>query len=167
VWAVFVDGVEVGRHQRLGANSLAFGPAGMRYTYAAWDGRSWCVMLDGIAGSPYAQVGEVAFSPAGDRAAYPASRGRGGLVVVDGVEGRRYDQIGAVVFSPDGAHTAYQGRRGSGWHVVVDAMEGPAFDALAPGGPQFGARGVEYVAVRGNAVYRVQQALPETSPGRR
>jgi uncharacterized protein (TIGR03067 family) len=118
------------------------------------------VIVDGVAGSEYHDVGQgsLRFSEDGARTAYVAKRGKKWLPVVDGSEGPECDGIGhsGVRFSPDGKRVAYvAGHRGRSekWFAVVDGVKGNEYDGIDADTPVFSldSKHVAYVARRGES----------------
>ena len=107
--------------------------------HAAWiavkEGKKY-IMLDGIAGKTYEDVGKPIFSPDSKRLAYWAKSENKYFFVVDGIEGDKYDAVGNVwgnrhdeehaplnfVFSPDSMHFAYRAQQDNKSMLVVDGM---------------------------------------------
>lgn len=78
------------------------------------------VIHNGVAGKPYATVGNVILSPDGKRIAYGALVEGEWRMVVDGKEGVPFNTVKSPLFSPDGSHLAYQAMAGERWHLVLD-----------------------------------------------
>jgi hypothetical protein len=117
-------------------------------------------VVDGQAGAQYDGIGEgsLVFSADGKRMAYAALNGKKFFVVVDGQAGAQYDAIGSPVFSPDGKRVAYRALQGQKSSVVLDVQTGAGYDAILEGSPIFNANGgLEYLAIKEGALYRVQQ----------
>lgn len=73
------------------------------------------------------------------------------------------------VFSDDGAHVAFLTVKGNAGLIVLDGKEGPLYDYI-PSGPVFRKDGyLEYLAVRGDTLYRVTVPVPSRGelPSRR
>ncbi|TSC73033.1 MAG: hypothetical protein G01um101438_56 [Parcubacteria group bacterium Gr01-1014_38] len=93
--------------------------------FIAFEDRKQHVVINGIRGKSYDQVGRVVFSPDGHRNAYTAQRGEKTFVVIDGREEQaQFDEIDgdSITFSRDGRHVAYIGtdRKEKKQFVVLD-----------------------------------------------
>lgn len=98
-----------------------------RLMYAAIDGQSVRVVVDGVAGPPLGGAQRLTFSPDGRRFAYVGILSHGIALFVDHEPGPIFDAIASPVFSPDSRRLAYGAVRRSRLHVVVDGVEGPEF----------------------------------------
>ncbi len=124
------------------------------------------VVVDGVAGPRYDQVGKPVVSSDGLHVAYIASRGQADhrkvVAVIDGHEGPEYDEIPLnrggnwEPFSSNGQHSAYMARAGTKWRAIVDGQPGPEYDEVQPIAPAawysfFSADGsrIVYLARRG------------------
>lgn len=106
---------------------IAFSENGRAVVYVVVRTDGEHVVLNGVSGRPYKDIGNVALSPDGQRVAYSVAKGEKRVVVLDGIEGQAYDGIGnQLVFSPDSRHIAYEARSGDRWQVVVDGASSPA-----------------------------------------
>ena len=107
-----------------------FSDDGDHFAFVGRVGPKWSVVVDGVAGPLFDQVGSgtlgdgpetVVFSQDGARFAYGAKRGERWHVVVDGEIGPAHDGLyGLPIFSADGTHLAYQAVVGDKACVVVD-----------------------------------------------
>lgn len=118
----FLDG------QSIGAGSdLALSPDGTRLAYSVHRGRDEVVVIDGVEGKPYTNVGFVTFSPDSQRVAYIArivTLGETGRrVVVDGVESGLHTDVRAFTFSGESQHFAYLAQEGEQWYVYLDGEQ--------------------------------------------
>jgi WD40-like Beta Propeller Repeat len=112
------------------AGALAFSSDGNHFAFVALDGPNWRVVVDGVPGPAFDQLGggtvgtgpqTVVFTPDGNRCAYPAKRGDRWHVVVDGEVGPAHEGLyGLPVFSADGTRLAYQAVDEDRACVVVD-----------------------------------------------
>jgi hypothetical protein len=151
--------------------SPTFSPDSRHLAYIELGGE-WHFVLDGKEGPAYPKIAvpwnsfNLVFSPDSRHTAYVAWKGKICCVVVDGKEQAEYDGADMQAFSPDSKHLAYYARKGPKWVLVTDGIEGPEYDDIIrnmPYGrpPAFRPDGaVEYLAVRGNFLYRVTQPLP-------
>jgi hypothetical protein len=120
------------------------------------------VVVDGVEGPAYEEVGDPLFSPDGQRIAYGASVDRHPRMVVDGVAGPAYDRVSVPVFSPDSQRLAYIAWQ-SEKPVLVNGAEVAALDAtdsaqglvFSPDG-----RRLAYVARRGKQSFVVVNGVP-------
>jgi roadblock/LC7 domain-containing protein len=102
----------------------------------AWIGvkeaKQW-IIIDGIAGQNYDEVGAPIFSPNNKSVAYAARVGTKWFVVVDGVEGKKYDKVdsSSISYSPDSNRMAYMANINNKWLAVIDGMEGKQYDRYA------------------------------------
>jgi len=89
--------------------SLVASSDGEHVAYISQRWPKWLVMVDGVEGEKYDQIGEgsLTFSPDGQHFAHSARRGDKWLVVADGIEGKEYAGIWDIIFSPDSRHLAY------------------------------------------------------------
>lgn len=138
-WVVVVDGKESPEYDGIAKSSPVFGPDSKRVAYHAclgeWEGGEHFLVIEGVRGPSYDQLGGLSFSPDGKRVAYWARRGPKEtgkeFVVVDGEAGPEYESVLSPIFSPDSRHVAYEASAGP-WedhnHVVVvdgeEVMEG-------------------------------------------
>lgn len=79
----------------------------------------------------------------------------------NGQPGAEYVSISEqnVWFSEDGAHWAYGANNGKGWLLVLDGKPGPEFDSIYAPRVHFEKNGrINYLALRGGKMYRVEQA---------
>lgn len=104
-------------------DAFAFGPStapAYRLAYVApVDGGGEQVIVDGIAGPAYDEVGEPVWSPDG-RVAYSARQKDRDSLIVDGKERSSGTWVGAPVFSPDGKRLAFLAQQGQAWLAIVD-----------------------------------------------
>jgi hypothetical protein len=151
-----------------------FSPDGRSVAYLARVRKDeWAVVRNGRPGPPLPKArGKPASSPDGTRLAYAACphlrKGRRGAVaVVDGTVSRLHDMVSAPSFSADSRHVVYIVRDGEREWVVVDGRDGPQYDEVYHGRQNCVARltfhsdgSVDYLARRGDTVYRVRQFPP-------
>jgi hypothetical protein len=106
---------------------IAFSADRGRVAYVMPCKNGYKVVIDGIEGDEYDEVGPPVFSPDNKHVAYAAMRGDKCLVVIDGVEGKEYDGIYTdeqnITFSPDGKRLAYLARRDNKMFLVVNREE--------------------------------------------
>jgi Tol biopolymer transport system component len=135
----------------------------------------WTVALDGRPGPTFRDVwGKSLFSPDGKRLAYVARCLDRGVklrlvAVVDGKPSPTHESVSDLSFSPDSRHTAYVARDADREWVVLDGQNGPQYDEVLRPRPSdvethlaFRPDGsAEYVAQRGDTIYRVRQFPPE------
>jgi WD40 repeat protein len=95
------------------AANLSYGTDGS-YAYAARNGKSWFVVVNGIEGPVYDRVVDPIFSPDGKYLVYRARRdGKRFVVTADGKNGTvikehtSFEQVLDVTFTPDGRSIAY------------------------------------------------------------
>jgi len=107
------------------------------------------VLVDGVAGAAYREVGTPVWSQDG-RLAYPARHADGWVLVEDGREhpGGAADAVGAPVFSADGRRLAYLVRRGRASVAVVDGRE-HRFARALEGSLAFSADGRRWAVIAG------------------
>jgi hypothetical protein len=117
------------------------------------------MVVDGVEGGEYDEVGTPLFSADSRRVAYAAQRDHKWVVVVDGMEGKEYYGVAGLQFSPDSRRVAYAAQaRGTALHlgklfVVVDGVEENEYDMIYD--LQFSADSghVAYAARRGTTVW--------------
>jgi Tol biopolymer transport system component len=152
-----------------------FSPDGRSVAYLARVGKDeWAVALNGKAGPTFREVwGKPLFGPNGERLAYVARLiDKGGkrqlVAVIDGKPSSPRQSVFDLSFSPDSRHVAYVARDGEVESVVADGQSGPQYDEVLRPRPSedqlylaFGPKGsVEYLARRGDTIYRVRQFPP-------
>ena len=154
-----------------GFGEFVFSPNSQRLAYLIHKGEKSSVMVDNEPGRFHDGVGDITFSPDSSTVAYVAQKRKRRLVVeglrltleehnpwslvVDGRSGPDHDDIRHVVFSPDSSRLVYAAGKGEKNVVVVDGRAGKEYDVIVCG-PVFREDGrVEYVAQRGDALYRV------------
>lgn len=106
---VVLDGSWQAEFDNIYEDSLVFSPDSKRLAYAAHQGvpgRSY-VVVDGVAGRGYEEVGSVRFSPNSQHLAYIARKDREfKAAVLDGKEAEPYPYVTCIAFSPDGLRFA-------------------------------------------------------------
>jgi hypothetical protein len=112
---------------------LSPSPDGRHLAFVRVEGHEQRLVVDGVQGSPYREVGPPVFSRDG-RVASTVREGKKVFIEVrpDGSRQGPYREAGSIVFSPDGrrlAHIAGDGRKS---FVVVDGAEGARYDAVLP-----------------------------------
>ena len=137
--------------------NMTFSPDSKRVAYQAQKGGKWLIVLDGQPGVEYDQIVDMRFSPDSKRVAYGVvQQGKKWLAVVDGQPSPEYDLVGLPTFSPDSKHVVYEAHKGKELVVVVDGQP-VEYDRARLVAPIFRPDGVlEYLAVRGNSLYRVK-----------
>ena len=113
-------------------------------------------MVDEKQDKYYEQTGPPVLSTNGSRQAYRWRENYGWRVRVDREDGPAHSGVADPVLSPDGQHVAYGAREAEKYRVYVDGEPSPAYEWLGAGGPQFGSEGVEFLAQRGGALFRVR-----------
>jgi WD40 repeat protein len=102
-------------------------PDGNRVAYRSLSGGGACVVIDGVAGRAYREIGKGTplFSPDSKRVAYFAQHQDDfkWAAVVDGAESKAYDNIKEMAFSPNSKHLAFVAQAEHAHFVVVDGME--------------------------------------------
>ena len=118
--------------------ALLFSPDSQRLAYWALGDDGARLVVDGVAGPAYKDIGQPVFSPDSIRLAHPVVLPGGMAAVVDGQQGPTFDQVGPIVFSPDSRRVGYFARRGKAMVPVVDGSPGPDFaDMYGLGSPVF------------------------------
>ena len=88
---VVVNGAEVDKQSagfRPSEGAVVFSPDSRRVAHVSRHGDAWRIVVNGVAGKNYLQVGTPVFSPDSQRVAYTATpKFRQYIVVVDGKEG--------------------------------------------------------------------------------
>ena len=137
-----------------------FSSDGKHLAYGARSGKNWRVVLDGVEGKVYPELGidarkigdfrSLVFSPDSSRMGYLARTADNKWhAVVDSHEGPAYDRIEKIVFSPDSRHFACVAQRGREYVMVFDGREGASYVAVekpvfSPDSSQFA-----YIAYKG------------------
>jgi len=169
-WAIVVNGQECGSYDEVA--SVKVSEDANLVAAAVRTGGQWFVVVNGRREGPYDSV-QPALGPHGmrgplvglwppvragssnTRLGYAASDGSKWFVVVDGKRSAPYDHAFTPAFSRDGKHTAFVAVKRDNGLVVLDGKEGPQYDYIAAG-PVFRKDGsLEYLAVRGETLYRV------------
>lgn len=111
-------------------SSKVFTPPGARQVvWREKRGRQWTMVVNGVAGKAYGNIGVPVFSPDGSQMAYtvqpgaePAARGKSETRVVhQGGESTAFAQVGALEFTGDGQHVAYlAAAEGDRFQPVID-----------------------------------------------
>ncbi len=138
----------------------------------AFRGNMGIMVVDGIEGKTYFNVGNPVFSPDSQRLAYAATESRPlgndqyevrSFVVVDGVEGKAYEGEFAIasapVFSPDSRRVAYAVRLTDRQFVIVDGTEGRVYDAVGQITFSPDSRHVAYAASQGERQFVVVDGM--------
>lgn len=127
---VVVDGKEGKRYSQVGEPT--FFPSSGQVVYPAVRNRKWVMVIGGVEGNEYDNVGEgdPAFSPDGKRLAYPAKRGRKWLMVIDGSESDKFDRISGAVFSPDSKRVMFAAIENKKHCVIVDGEIVTGYDEV-------------------------------------
>lgn len=155
------DGAEGNEYEFPGVGKAIFSPDGSRMAYTAYNGSNGnFLVLDGVEGRSYNELGDPIFSPESRHVAYRAVRNGRDLVVLDDIEGRDYNNVWGLTFSADG-RLAYAARE---WPrnekdvhmIVVDGQEGRPYEKTGYGqgirfGPVFGPDGRHMVYVANDA----------------
>ncbi|MBM3472064.1 MAG: hypothetical protein FJX75_02170 [Armatimonadetes bacterium] len=158
----------------LGVGEPVFGPDGRSVAYCAQVRKDeWALVRDGRPGPQLPEARRrLAFSPDGRRLAYaacisPPKGKRQVVAVVDGKPGPPHENVSAPFFSADSRHVAYVARDGKREWVVVDGRDGPHYDRvfrdreICDAQVSFHPDGsVQYVAQRGDTIYRVRRFPP-------
>lgn len=174
-WVVMVNGQKRGSYEKVA--SVRISEDGSMVAAAVLDGGHWFVIVNGHREGPYDSVEPplVSYSTAAPTSSAAAGSGRmrlgyaaavGGkwFVVVDSERSAPYDRTFAPIFSHDGQHVAFRAVKGNKGLVILDGQEGPLYDYIAAG-PAFRKDGsLEYLAVRGDTLYRVTVPV-NLSPG--
>jgi hypothetical protein len=129
---VLVDGAQVTALETIdGAKDLVFSPDGRRLAYTARRGKQSFVVVDGVPGPAYDEVGVPVFSSDG-RLAYAARRADAAFLLIEPEprESTPYVRVGNPVFSPDGRRLAYWVYDGKQEHVVLDGVAGKPYDGI-------------------------------------
>ncbi len=165
-----------------GPNSVFISDDGERVLIAAERGSRKVMLLDGVEGPVFEDVGgvylgwTVAFSESGGRSAYLGRRGEDYVAVVDGEEvgtifyarnpflptsaGNRPNTI--FHFNQEGSRLAYPSKSAQGeWRMVVDGEPGPAFAGIDIG--QVRVRG-DRVAYVGTTADRKKRVVVDGTP---
>jgi Tol biopolymer transport system component len=101
------------------------------FTYAARQGRTWRLVLDGLEQASYDAVFGPEFSPDSQRLAYRAREGKNWFVVLDGA--RRpgdFQVLKSPVFSADSKRVAYVGCAAVTCGAIIDDKEKGYFSAV-------------------------------------
>jgi WD40 repeat protein len=114
-------------------NGLLFSPDSEHLVYVVELNSKQSVVVDGVPGKQYDEIGTIVFSPDSKHLAYAAKTGNNWFIVVDGTPGKTYDGISDIVFSPDSKHLAYVAGVGLGGlspqgFVVMDGVEGKQYE---------------------------------------
>jgi Tol biopolymer transport system component len=134
---VVVNGTEITPAPGFDRQSLTFSPDGRHLVYVRRDRHEQRLVLDGVEGPSYREVGRPVFGPDG-RLVYPIREGKTTFVEVQPEGGRRGPHRSPyslawvkVVLSPDGKRLAYTAWDGRKEFVVVDGSEGPRYDDIS------------------------------------
>lgn len=134
-WVAVVDGREDGDWDEV-SSIPHFSPDGAHVAFTARRGRDWAVVVDGVAGRAFDEVGPPRFDADGRLAFFARSRtgaNPGYRVVVDGTDGPVMDDVFLVdgeqpfVFDPGGRHAVSVGWLDGAWRPIVDAAIGPGY----------------------------------------
>jgi hypothetical protein len=118
--------------------ALLFSSDSRRLAYWARGNDGSHLVVDGVAGPAYKDIGQPVFSPDSSRLAYPVVLPGGMAAVIDGQQGQVFEKVGPIVFSPDSRRVAYFARRGKRFLAVVDGSPGPDFaEMYGLGSPVF------------------------------
>lgn len=147
---------------KLRKKSTRASPDGSRIAWNAKRGGKWLMVVNGLEGPEFDEIGLPVFSPDGKSLAYTAKRKNKWFVLNEGQEGPEFDMIDDPVFSLDSKHLVYIARKWK-WisssmivakpRLVVDGKEGPEFYSILP--PTFSPDGnhLAYVAERDNNMW--------------
>jgi len=137
----------IGKAEEYVKDSLRCSPDMRHAAWVAQHEQKQTVVIDGVEGKEYDEVGSVTFSPDFKRVAYVATLGEKQFVVVDGID-KEYG-TGSPIFSPDSKRVSYTARRNDKEVVVIDGIEGKEYDSV--GGLVFSpdSTRVAYSAARG------------------
>jgi Tol biopolymer transport system component len=144
-----MDGKEIDRAEFIGF--IRFSNDGRRHAYVAMNGQTRRVVVDGLRGAEYSQVGnEIFFSSDGKHVMYRATGAGGNFIVLDGVEGKYRGIIreNDYDFSPDGKPVYLVEREAEEVYCIIgQEVRGP-YDRVI-GMPRFSADGsrVAYAAI--------------------
>ena len=127
---VVVDGKETGAADD--AEGFVFSPDSKHlYYFRKNGGDTSCVVADGVAQVPYAEVSWIHPSADGRHVAYPACRGKEWFVVVDGKEGKPFEHVYSPRLSHDGVRVAYIAVVGDDQNTaVIDGKAGKVYARL-------------------------------------
>jgi hypothetical protein len=106
-------------------NTKVFTPPGAsQVVWRERRGRMWTMVVNGVAGKDYANVGVPIFSPDGRHLAYTAQKTTGTgtqtVVIHNGKEGPAFAQVGVPQFTGDGRHVAYLAGEGDRLRPFLD-----------------------------------------------
>ncbi|MFZ3149463.1 MAG: HEAT repeat domain-containing protein [Methanothrix sp.] len=124
---VVADGVRGKEYPFPGVGKIVFCSDGSRAAYwAKAEDEGFMMVLDGVEGRIYDEIGDPVFSPDGDHLAYAAKDKDGKFAVLDGEEDTRHKDIWGLTFGMDGrlAYVAKDSREGEDVQLVaVDGHE--------------------------------------------
>ena len=156
-WVAVVDG-NVGDGWDEVASNPHFSPDSTRVAFSGRRGKAWSIVIDGVPGPAFNEVGPPRFSASG-RLAYVGRTGESYVVVFDGAKGPSFENPYAVVpgksflLSPNGEHVAAVGQMQGAWRPIVDDYVGPAYPGV--GRVLFDAQRVIFHAIDGRGVHRI------------
>ncbi len=167
-WSVCVDGKTGKAYDTFAKGSLIFSPDGKRLCAVAELGGKRMVLLDGVEGTAFDDVGNFAFSADGKRWAASTRTDITWKLITDAGDGPAFEKVaaGSPLFSPDGAPLACAAARDGKWFVFLDGQEGKPFDKILPDSCVFSPDGKRFafVAVRDGSTFAVVDGV-EGKPG--
>ncbi len=133
------------KYEQFSFRPLFYGAGQVAYVGIVETRARAAVVVDGVPGPKYEQVGKLVVSSNGLHVGYIACRGQGNsrkcVAVIDGHEGPESDEIPLNLggnwepFSSNGQHTAYMAKARAKWRAIVDGQPGPEYDEIYPIAP--------------------------------
>lgn len=132
---VYVDNKKIGCYDDTGKDSFSFSPDSKKFAFIAWRGFDRFIVVNGVEGKKYEQVGNPIFSPNSKSVAHVAVQSEYELVVVlknkwqmivwNGKESKKYFRVRFPTFSPDSKKLAYfASPNEEDSYIVVNGIEG-------------------------------------------
>lgn len=124
--------------------SIIVTPDNGRFAFVEASGGKRRVVVDGVTGQPYLNIGYLAFSQGGSHISYVGDEKGKWRVVIDDQQSQLFDAIDnkLVTFSDNGKRYAYAVRIKDHWHMVVDGKVGMPYDSC--GGISFSSDGKRF-----------------------
>jgi Tol biopolymer transport system component len=125
---------------------------GSRVAFVAPRDGDQCMIVNGVKGPAYFEVGTPFISPSG-LLVYFAERDHKTYIVINDKECGPYAELDdhLPTFSPDGKHVAFTVRQGEQWSVVADGRPGKSYDGIVSWKMGFSpdSQHLAYIATRG------------------